>query len=253
MLKNKKIIIAGAGGLLGASLVARGIELGAKIIAIDLNENVLMDSLKGSGVDINSEYLECIELDLTNESDVKSFFSNLNDIHGAVNLSYPRNNEYGKHFFDVSMKSFNENLSLHLGSAFLFMQQCAKLFARTRKEFSLVNTSSIYGVITPRFSIYENTEMTTAVEYPAIKSAILHLSQYTSKYVNNSKFRVNCVSPGGILAGQPDSFLQAYKSFTNGKGMLDTQDILGAITFLLSDMSKYVTGQNIVIDDGFTL
>ena len=95
--------------------------------------------------------------------------------------------------------------------------------------------------------------MTMPVEYAAIKSAIIHLNKYVAAYVNNSKFRVNSVSPGGILDAQPETFLNRYKEKSLGKGMLDIDDIVGAVVFLLSDKTKYINGQNIIIDDGFTL
>ena len=95
--------------------------------------------------------------------------------------------------------------------------------------------------------------MTMPVEYAAIKSALLHLNKYIVAYVRDSRFRVNAVSPGGIFDHQPDAFLEAYKKETNGAGMLGVTEMLGSIVFLLSDASKYVTGQNIIVDDGFSL
>ena len=113
--------------------------------------------------------------------------------------------------------------------------------------------ASVYGVVAPNFQIYTGTEMTMPVEYAAIKAGLLNLSKYVTAYVNNSKFRVNSVSPGGILDDQNQKFLQAYKQHTLGKGMLEVNDVLGSIVFLLSNMSSYVNGQNIIIDDGFLL
>jgi NAD(P)-dependent dehydrogenase (short-subunit alcohol dehydrogenase family) len=95
--------------------------------------------------------------------------------------------------------------------------------------------------------------MTMPVEYAAIKSGLIHLSKYVTKYVSNSNFRVNVVSPGGIFDHQPSDFLKAYKDETFGKGMLDVKDVLGTIVFLLSSMSDLVNGQNIVVDDGFSV
>jgi len=133
------------------------------------------------------------------------------------------------------------------------MQQCASYFIRTEKAFSLVNVSSVYGVIAPKFEIYENTAMTMPVEYAAIKSGLIHLSKYVAKYISNSMFRVNVVSPGGLYDGQPESFLQKYKDNTFGKGMLNVDDVLGSIIFLLSDNSLSINAQNIIVDDGFTV
>ena len=95
--------------------------------------------------------------------------------------------------------------------------------------------------------------MTMPVEYAAIKSALIHLTKYMAKYLKDKNVRVNCISPGGILDKQPESFLEQYKSNCLSKGMLDPEDIMGALVFLLSDASKFINGQNIIVDDGFTL
>jgi len=253
LLVGEAILIIGAGGLLGTKVTKNALEQGAKVIAVDLSLDHLQARLAKEGIDITNSNLCCSSLDITAEDDVINFFGSGIKITGAVNCTYPRNKAYGAHFFDVKISDFNENLSLHLGSAFLFTQQCAKYFKLNEKPFSLVNISSIYGVIAPKFEIYDNTPMTMPVEYAAIKSAILHLSKYAIKYVNNSLFRINSVSPGGIFDYQPESFLNAYKALTNGEGMLDVNDVIGTIIFLLSPTSKFVTGQNIIVDDGFSL
>ena len=193
------------------------------------------------------------QIDLSDKNAVSTLFSIKNDLTGAVNCSYPRNKNYGKHFFDVAVEDFNENISLNLGASFLFMQQCASYFKRTNSPFSLVNISSIYGVIPPKFEVYDNTSMTMPVEYAAIKSGLIHLSKYVTKYVGSSQFRINTVSPGGIFDNQPSQFLEQYKRETLGKGMLDVSDVMGAIIFLLSSMSEFINGQNIIVDDGFSM
>lgn len=253
LLDDKRILVAGAGGLLGSHLVPAILTQGGKVIAADINVNAMALRLVDLGVDIENENLVLISLDVTNEESLKEFFTEQVHIDGAVNATYPKNKTYGAHFFDVSLASFNENLSLHLGSAFLFTQQCAAYFKFHEAPFSLVNISSIYGVVVPKFDIYNDTKMTMPVEYAAIKSAIQHLSKYAVAYVNDCRFRVNNVSPGGIFDHQPDAFCQAYKGHTHGAGMLDVSEIIGSIMFLLSDQAKYVTGQNIIVDDGFSL
>lgn len=254
LLESKTIIVAGAGGLLGTRLVAALLKQGAHVIAADIHVEAMCERLASLGVDLQDTKLSCCELDVTKEESVKAFFNQQTEqIDGAVNATYPRNKTYGKHFFDVSLESFNENLSLHLGSAFLFTQQSAAYFKRQLQPFSLVNISSIYGVVAPKFEIYNNTPMTMPVEYAAIKSAIQHLNKYVVSYVNDSRFRINCVSPGGIFDHQPGAFLQAYRDKTHGAGMLDVEEVVGSVLFLLSEQSRYVTGQNIVVDDGFSL
>lgn len=254
LLEHKTILVAGGGGLLGARLVPALLKQGAKVIAADIYLDSMCERLSSLGVDIQHPNLKCCELDVTNEESLKGFFLQHNQhIDGAVNSTYPRNKSYGQHFFDVSLESFNENLSLHLGSAFLFTQQCAIYFKHQQQPFALVNISSIYGVIAPKFEIYDNTPMTMPVEYAAIKSAVQHISKYAAAYVNDSRFRINCVSPGGIFDNQPEPFLDSYRLNTHGAGMLDVKDVVGSVLFLLSDQSKYVTGQNIIVDDGFSL
>lgn len=252
-LKNKKILIAGAGGLLGSHTVNALLQQGAMIIAADSDDVRMNDRLQAHDVDINHPQISLIKLDLTNTEEVIYFFEKVEALDAAVNCTYPRNKNYGAHFFDVQLKDFNENLSLHLGSAFLLTQQCAAYFIRNRTPFSLVNISSIYGVIAPKFEVYANTSMTMPVEYAAIKSALIHLNKYVVNYVADSAFRVNSVSPGGIFDHQPEAFLNAYKQHTLGKGMLELNDVTGAISFLLSDDSRYINGQNLIVDDGFSL
>lgn len=252
MLKGKTILVAGAAGLLGSRVVAALLEAGAIVVAADLDEARLAGRLRDAGVEAVPA-LRLATLDVTDEAATRDFFAAPNALDGAVNCTYPRNARYGTRFPDVALADFNENLSLHLGSSFLFMQQCAAYFQRAPRPFALVNIASIYGVVAPRFGLYEGTPMTMPVEYAAIKSALIHLTRYVASYVGDSRFRVNCVSPGGILDRQPEAFLARYRAETLGRGMLSPDDVTGTILFLLADLSAAVNGQNIVVDDGFTL
>jgi len=139
-----------------------------------------------------------------------------------------------------------------LGGYFNTSQQFAKYFQK-QKCGNIVNISSIYGVIAPKFEVYDNTSMTMPVEYAAIKSGLIHLTKYMAKYFKGMNIRVNTLSPGGIFDSQPEKFLEAYKKECLNKGILDKSDLKGTLVYLLSDMSKYVNGQNIVIDDGFSI
>jgi len=196
------------------------------------------------------------KLDITSKESVNSLIeaakSKFGRIDGLVNNAYPRNKNYGRHFFDVEYKDFCENINLHLGGYFLTCQQFAQYF-KSQDSGSIVNISSIYGVIAPRFEIYKDTNMTTPVEYAVIKSALIHLTKYIAKYLKGSGVRVNSISPGGILDNQPESFIRNYNSLSLTKGMLDKKDILGTLLFMLSDDSKFINGQTITVDDGFSL
>lgn len=251
-LTNKTIIVVGAAGRLGSVIFDAALESGANIVAVDQSDSVLQAFEKKGG-----DRVLAMVGDITSKESVQDVIaaavSRFGSVDGAVNTAYPRNNHYGRHFFDVTYEDFCENLSLHLGGYFLFMQQCAKYATDEKKSFSLVNMSSIYGVMAPRFEVYAGTAMTMPVEYAAIKSALQHLGSYVTAYTKGSKFRVNCVCPGGILAGQDQAFLDRYNVHCRDKGMLDPDDIVGAVLFLLSSASEYVCGQNIIVDDGFVV
>lgn len=252
ILANKKVLVAGAGGLIGSNIVKAALAESAAVVACDIDPEAMKQRLEANSIETKNKRLTLAKVDITDSGSVASVFDKY-ELDGAVNATYPRNKTYGAPFFDVTLDSFNENLNLHLGSSFLFNQQAAAYFKRTKKSFSLINISSIYGVVAPKFEIYNGTKMSMPVEYAAIKSAILHLTKYMSVFINDSRFRVNCISPGGIFDNQPEPFLSSYKMQTNGKGMLDVEDLMGTMVYLLSDMSKYVTGQNIIVDDGFVL
>jgi len=252
MLKGKTILITGAAGLLGTQVTTSILAQGAKVIATDLSVSA-MAARFDDVINTKTDSLTLVELDVTDEQATKRFFSTQSELSGAVNCTYPRNKQYGASFLDVSLDSFNENISMHLGSSFLFMQQCAAQFVKQQAPMSVVNISSIYGVVAPKFSIYDGTPMTMPVEYAAIKSALIHLNKYVTAFVKDSRFRVNCISPGGIFDHQPKEFLTAYTDETHGHGMLSPHDLTGSINFLLSEQSKFITGQNIIIDDGFSL
>ncbi|MDV6316969.1 oxidoreductase [Idiomarina sp. HP20-50] len=242
MLENKKIIVFGSSGLIGRAVSKALSDKGALILAADINSTELSGS-----------HYQSIKCDVTSEEDVERIFIDNSPIDGVINCAYPRNKQFGQAMEKVSLESFNENISLQLGSSFNVLKHAANYFSKTNHPVSVVSLSSIYGVVAPRFSIYSGTKMTTPPEYAAVKSGLIHLTKYFARYVNDSNFRVNCISPGGVEDGQPDSFQLAYKNETMGKGMLNAEDLCGAVEFLLSDASKYIQANNLIVDDGFWL
>jgi NAD(P)-dependent dehydrogenase (short-subunit alcohol dehydrogenase family) len=255
VLDNKVIVITGGAGLLGRNFCRAVAEQGGVAIVADTN---LPAAAEVAGM-IAADYpgrAEAMLLDITDKISVDGLIDELNSKYGridaVVNNAYPRNPNYGRKFEDIEYADFCENLNLHLGGYFLVAQRFSRYFV-AHGGGNIVNMASIYGCIAPRFDLYKDTAMTNPVEYAAIKSGILHISRYLAQYLKGKGVRVNCLSPGGILDRQPESFLEAYKSYCNEKGMLDPQDIIGSLVFLLSDASKYITGQNLIVDDGFTL
>lgn len=256
MLKDQVVVITGGAGLIGRAFVRCIEKCGAIAIVADVDKqagNRFVDELKNEDPQARAEF---VGVDITAKKSLTDMISYLHDRYGRVdalvNNAYPRNKNYGRKLEDVTYDDFCQNVSLNLGGYFLASQQIATYFKK-QGHGSIINMASIYGEVAPRFKIYEHTTMTMPVEYAAIKSAIIHLTRYLAQYFKGSNIRVNCISPGGILDGQPTEFLTRYNSFAASKGMLDASDLQGTILFLLSDMSKYINGQNIVIDDGWSL
>jgi NAD(P)-dependent dehydrogenase (short-subunit alcohol dehydrogenase family) len=255
VLDNKVVVITGGAGLLGRNFCEAVAKEGSIAIVADVN----LQAAKEVAEKIAAQYpgrAEAALLDITDKDSIDSLIETLHAKYGridaVVNNAYPRNSNYGRRFEDVEYADFCENLSLHLGGYFLVSQRFSRYFGE-QGAGNIVNMASIYGCIAPRFDIYKDTAMTNPVEYAAIKSGILHFSRYLAQYLKGRGVRVNCISPGGILDRQPEAFLEAYKSYCNEKGMLDPQDISSTLIFLLSDASRYITGQNLIVDDGFTL
>ena len=204
----------------------------------------------------NTVILDRPECDINNpqllSQNIKDIHSKFKKIDGVINAAYPKNKNYGKKFFDVKLNDFNENVNLHLGGYFLVMQKFAEYFCR-QGFGNIVNISSVYGVTTPKFEIYEGLDMTVPVEYSAIKSGTIHLTKYLAKFCKGKKIKVNCISPGGIIDGQPINFKKKYRDNCLSKGLLDGRDLNGVVEFLVSDRSNYINGQNLIIDDGWSL
>ncbi|MCU6433900.1 flagellin modification protein A [Undibacterium sp. Jales W-56] len=256
LLTDKVVVITGGAGQIGQELVKAVIAQGGIAIIADVNQEFGERTKEKLSQQLETTSIDFIQLDITSKDSIITMIEQLNRRYGRidalVNNAYPRNRNYGRSFFDVEYADFCENLGLNLGGYFLMSQQLATYFKK-QGEGNIINISSIYGVIAPRFEIYEGTSMTMPVEYAAIKSALIHLTSYMAKYFKGTNIRVNAISPGGVLAGQPESFLKAYQSHCMSKGMLDQSDISGALVFLLSEQSRFVNGQNIIVDDGFVL
>lgn len=256
MLNDKVIVVTGGAGLIGKEFIKAIIEENGIAIIADIDEKIGIETKQNLSKDMQSNNIDFVKLDITSKQSLKESIKYLVSKHGKidalVNNAYPRNRNYGKHFFDVEFEDFVENLGLNLGGYFLASQQFAKYF-KSQNYGNIINIASIYGVVAPKFEIYNNTTMTTPVEYAAIKSSLIHLTKYMAKYFKGENIRVNSLSPGGIFDSQPEDFLNSYKNQCLNKGMLDTVDLKGTLVYLLSDASKYVNGQNIIVDDGFSI
>jgi NAD(P)-dependent dehydrogenase (short-subunit alcohol dehydrogenase family) len=253
LLKNKNIVIFGGTGLIGQELVKTVLQNGANVTvasrSVDKSVNGQLDKRLRRN-------LATATLDITNSNSVDNFFQNLKtescDIDAMVNCTLPIASGYGAKLEEVAYEDFCNNVVAHLGGAFLVCQKAAIYFTE-RGGGNIINFASVYGFLPPRFEIYKDSKITKEVEYVVCKSAIIQLTKYLAKYLKGRNIRANCVSPGGVIDGHSEEFMAKYASYCMSKGMLASNDVTGTVLFLLSDQSRFITGQNIVVDDGFTL
>lgn len=256
MLKDKVVVITGGAGLIGKEFVKTVIEQEGIAIIADINKELGEQTKNALCKELDTQDIDFVQLDITSKESLQTCITYLDEKYGRidalVNNAYPRNKNFGRDVFDIEYEDFCENVNMNLGGYFLSTQQFSKYFYK-QGYGNIIMMASIYGVTAPRFEIYKDTNMTNAIEYAAIKGGLLHLIKYFAKYFKGRNIRINAISPGGILDNQPEPFLKAYKENCLNKGMLNTEDLKGTLIYLLSEMSQYVNGQNIIVDDGWCL
>lgn len=256
-LQNKVVVITGGAGLIGKAFVRAVVENGGIAIIADLDEVAGNNAKTEISAEFGAEKVDFVKVDITSKESVTAMIDVVVKMHktidALVNNAYPRNANYGRKFEDVTYEDFCENMNLHLGGYFLMSQEVSRQMVQQKKGV-IVNIASIYGFMAPRFELYENSNFTSPVEYSAIKGGLLSLTKYLASYLGKHEIRVNAVSPGGIHNNQPESFVSQYSKKTIvGNGMAEPDDVTGALVFLLSDASRYITGQNIVVDGGWSI
>lgn len=241
-LINKIIVVTGSNGLLGKQISVVLKNQGAKVIGTDLR--------------FDEHSSDNFIMDITDEASVKNVVGIVVEKHkkidGWINNAYPRTADWGKKIEAVPFESWRKNVDMHLNGYFL----CCRIALEQMKKQnfgSLVNMSSIYGSLAPDFSVYEGTEMTMPVAYAAIKGGINNLTKYLAAYYGPFSIRVNAISPGGVFDNQPESFVNKYVSKVPLGRMATPDDIIPALCFLLADESKYITGQNLMVDGGWSI
>jgi NAD(P)-dependent dehydrogenase (short-subunit alcohol dehydrogenase family) len=241
-LKDKVIIVTGGNGLLGCDIISKLRKNGAVCINIDINHETSTDLL-------------AVKCDITSADSVNAAVEMIAEkfgrIDGLVNNAYPRTSDWGNKFEDIAYESWQKNVDWQLNSYFLFTQAVSKVMT-AQKEGSIINMASIYGVVGPDFTVYDGTSMTMPAAYAAIKGGLVNFSRYLASYLGPYNIRVNTVSPGGIFDHQNPIFVENYEKKVPMRRMGLPDDISPAVAFLLSGDAKYITGQNIIIDGGWT-
>jgi NAD(P)-dependent dehydrogenase (short-subunit alcohol dehydrogenase family) len=254
-LNDKVIVVTGGAGLIGRAFCNAVCEAGGTVVVAEINEVQGKKISEELAAKYNGRAFFST-VDITSEDSVRALIAAVDKkygrIDGLVNNAYPRNKNYGARFEDVAYRDFVENVGMHVGGYFLISQQFLAYFEKQKKG-NIVNMGSIYGVMGPRFQIYEGTAMTMAVEYAVIKAGIINLTRYIARYYQRLNIRCNAISPGGVFNNQDPAFVARYNSFGTNKGMIDAADLCGTLVYLLSDASSCVNGQNIMVDDGWSL
>jgi len=254
---DKIVIITGGGGLLGKAFSKACAEAGYSVLIADIDDESSLKSASEIRRATDNQKVGFFHCDITNTIDVRDMIGYCKEEFGSisalVNNAYPRNKNYGKKLEEVTYLDFCENICLHLGGYFNITKGVA-LEMMAQKSGNIINMASIYGHAAPRFRIYNGTSMTMPVEYAAIKGGIINLTRYLASYLGKYNIRVNAISPGGIEDSQPASFIKEYSTdVLLGGRMAHSDDVTGVLLFLLSEQSRYITGQNIIVDGGWTL
>ena len=249
-LNKKAVLITGGFGLLGSELVQSCLAGGAHVAILDVRPNDeklrrfrnISSRVRFYRGDIASPQVRKV---------IGTVISDMQAIHVLVNNAYPRNRHYGRIFEAIQLKDWQVNVDRHLGGYFNITQLVANQMKK-QCTGSIVNIGSIYGMVAPDFSIYQGTKMTMPAEYSAIKGGLLNFTRYLATYLAPHGIRVNAVSPGGIKNGQDPKFVRNYCRRVPLGRMAAPEDVSGAVVFLASDASRYITGQNIAVDGGWT-
>jgi NAD(P)-dependent dehydrogenase (short-subunit alcohol dehydrogenase family) len=241
-LKDKIILVTGGNGLLGREIILKLKNEEAVCINLDINHKTSND-------------LSLIQCDITNtksiDKAIKLVIKKFKRIDGLVNNAYPRTKDWGAKFEDILFNSWQLNIDWQMNSYFYFIQQVSKHML-IQKSGSIVNIASVYGIVGPDFTVYDGTEMTMPAAYSAIKGGIINFGRYLASYFGPRGVRVNTVSPGGIFDNQSPLFVKNYTKKVPLRRMAMPKDISPAVLFLLCNDSDYITGQNIIIDGGWT-
>jgi len=237
---GKVAVVVGSTGLIGREVCYALRAMGADVWEADVSHAADTPS--------------AIPMDVTDEVSIEHAFdavmASAGRIDIVVNCAYPRTADWGADVDAVAIESWTQNLDAQLGGAFALCRAAARRMSEAGG--SIVSLSSIYGIIGPSWEVYEGTAMTMPSAYAAIKAGVLGLTRFMATRYGSAGIRFNAVSPGGVFDSQTERFVQQYEALTPLGRMAQPRDVVGAIVFLASDAAAYITGQNIVVDGGWT-
>jgi len=263
-LTNKTVIITGGGGILGKGFSQALSQAGARVAIVDISyEQAALAAESILNEHPNAELLP-IQCDVTDPRSIYEMVQIVKDTFKEINILFnnaaTKTNDLQKFFAsfeEYDLATWQEVMSVNIDGMFLVAQAVGKELIKQNKGGSVIQTCSIYGVVAPDQSIYTGSEymgveINTPAVYSASKGAVLSLTKYLATYWAKYNIRVNALTPGGIASGQNHTFVENYSKKVPLGRMGKFDELLGALLFLSSDASSYVTGQNIIVDGGFT-
>lgn len=259
-LKGKVAVVTGAGGLLGIEHVRALSEAGAVVAACDVDKSLVEKSLNQT-----SDTVSAFEMDISMPESIKKALNEILITYGKVDVLVNNagiddkfNTSSGlkdSQFEDYPLELWQRNLNVNITGLFLCCQIIGREMAK-RGYGSIINIASTYGIVAPDQSIYTDSNgkqlFYKSPAYPTAKGAVISFTRYLASYWGEKGVRVNCLSPGGVENGQDETFIRKYSSRTILKRMARPSDYRGAIVFLASDASSYMTGANLIVDGGWT-
>lgn len=255
-LKGKIVIVTGGTGFFGKP-ISRALALaGATVIVASRNE----EQCQAYAETLRSENFaaEGYKLDLSDERSITSFVDTVVETHGRIDVLV--NNAVSRAGFknleEVTKADWLQAQEINSTGLMLITQGVIK-YMRQQGFGNIINIGSIQGCVGPNFPVYGETGMTSPVNYTYDKWAMVGFTKWIANYYGKFNIRANCLSPGGYGPGVDEQygeneFVDNYKRLTPlGRFAVDA-DIQGPIIFLASDASAYVTGQNLIVDGGWT-
>ena len=255
-LTDKTVILTGAAGYLGGNYADGLSQSGANVVLADIN----YQRCKKLEHKIREKYDVdplSVKLDLTQPKSINNLVSKITKKYSNVdvlinNAAYqgtPKIRTAG--FENLTLETWNQAISVNLTGIFLLSQQIGKIM-KNQKFGNIINISSIYGIVGADQRIYGKSGLNSAVFYAATKGAVLNLTRYLASFWNRTGIRVNTFSPGGVENKQDKNFVKNYSKKTMIGRMARNDEYVGALIFLASDASSYMTGSNLIIDGGWT-
>lgn len=251
-LDGRIALVTGGAGRYGRQISVALAEAGATVIAAsrDLEKcEEFAASLRRDGFDVYG-----LALDLMNEGSVQGIASRIESRWGKLdvlvnNAVAVRAEPFDKHSVEEWARSMECNSTVLYCACRIFGETMCR-----RHSGSIINIGSIYGVVSPDFRIYDgHNEMTNPPSYGFAKAGMIQLTRYLAVYFGPRGIRVNCLSPGGLYSpDMPEEFVEKYSYRTPLGRMAGPNDIKGAAVFLASDASAFITGQNLLVDGGYT-